>query len=128
MLALADKEQEEDEEDEADEEQDVATNKNKLKAAADEADVLSDLGQNKNKEQTAKRVLKMVKLLTGLISKSSKKSAGSAATAQQKGLNKCLQDLQKLSKQGSKVNVETAKNQLFEAALAVKRASKAAKD
>ena len=43
-------------------------------------------------------------------------------------MNNSLQELQKLSKQGSKVNVEAAKNQLFEAALAVKRASKAAKN
>lgn len=131
LLALKDKEQvEEDEHDDDDDEdtQEPASNKSKLKAAADEADVLSDIGQSKNKEQTAKRVLKMVKLLKGLISQTSKKSAGSAATAQQKGLNNSLQELQKLSKQGAKVNVETAKNQLFEAALAVKRASKAAKD
>eukprot|EP00435_Cladocopium_sp_Y103_P026028 s4938_g6.t1 len=100
--------------------------KSMLKAAADEADVLSDIGQGKNKEQTAKRVMKMVKLLRGLISQSTKKSQGSAATAHQKELNDCLKELQKLSKQGSKVNVEAAKNQLFEAALAVKRASKAA--
>ena len=129
LMALADQEKEEEGDDQEDEEeQDNANNKGKLKAAADEADVLSDLGQSKNKEQTAKRVLKMVKLLKGLISQSSKRSTGSAGTEQQKGLNKSLQELQKLSKQGSKVNVETAKNQLFEAALAVKRASKAAKN
>eukprot|EP00435_Cladocopium_sp_Y103_P076089 s462_g76.t1 len=58
LLALADKMDDEKDDDEEDQ----------LKAAADEADVLSDLGPSKNKEQTAKRVLKMVKLLKGLIS------------------------------------------------------------
>ena len=85
ILALADKEKEEDEDDQEDQEQqDGASSKSKLKAAADEADVLSDLGQSKNKEQTAKRVLKMVKLLKGLISQSSKKVQGLQAQPSRK--------------------------------------------
>ena len=37
----------------------------------------------------------------------------------------CQVELQKLSKQGQKVKLEVAKDTLFEAALAVKRAEKA---
>ena len=122
LLAIKDKESED-----VDDEEDGQADKNKLKATVDEADVLSDLGKNQSKDLAAKRIVKMVTLLKSLKNDISKGSSGSKDTAHAKSVQASLDSLQKLVKQGSKVNMEAAKEELLEAALAVKRASKALK-
>ena len=97
----------------------------KLAAAVEEADCLSDLGSSKNKELTAKRVLKMLKLVKEVNDDLQKTSSGSKGSSHQKALKDCQTDLQKLAKLGQKVKLENAKDTLCEAALAIKRASKA---
>jgi len=122
LLAIKGKESED-----VDDEEDGQADKNKLKATVDEADVLSDLGKNQNKDLAAKRIVKMVTLLKSLKNDISKGSSGSKDTAHAKSVQASLDSLQKLVKQGSKVNMEAAKEELLEAALAVKRVSKALK-
>ena len=121
LAAIKDKESDE-EGDAEDEEED---SKQKLNAAAKEADLLSDMGGSKSKELTAKRILKMLKLVKQINAGLAKGSSGSTAAKHQKDLQSCHVELQKLSKQGQKVKLEVAKDTLFEAALAVKRAEKA---
>lgn len=86
----------------------------KAAEAADEADVLSDIGPSQSKEMTAKRIQKMINLIKGL----------KGDLPENPALQTCLNKLQKLGKQGNKVKLESAKNELLEAALAVKRVSK----
>ena len=123
LLAIKDKESED-----VDDEEDGQADKNKLKATVDEADVLSDLGKNQSKDLAAKRIVKMITLLKSLKNDISKGSSGSKDTAHAKSVQASLDSLQKLVKQGSKVNMEAAKEELLEAALAVKRVSKALKE
>ena len=63
----------------------------------------------------------MVTLLKSLKHDISKGSSGSKDTAHAKSVQASLDSSQKLVKQGSKVNMEAAKEELLEAALAVKR-------
>ena len=123
LLAIKDKESED-----VDDEEDGQADKNKLKATVDEADVLSDLGKNQSKDLAAKRIVKMITLLKSLKNDISKGSSGSKDTAHAKSVQASLDSSQKLVKQGSKVNMEAAKEELLEAALAVKRVSKALKE
>ena len=99
----------------------------KITAAADEAEVLSDLGQSKNKELAAKRVVKMITVLKSVKADLASGASGPQATSQQKAVQDCLVDLQKLSKKGPKLSMEAAKDGLLEAALCVKRIQKAKK-
>lgn len=122
LAAIKDKESDEEGDAEEDEEED---SKQKLNAAAKEADLLSDMGGSKSKELTAKRILKMLKLVKQINAGLAKGSSGSKAAKHQKELQSCQVELQKLSKQGQKVKLEVAKDTLCEAALAVKRAEKA---
>ena len=96
-----------------------------MQLQAKEADLLSGMGGSKSKDLTAKRILKMLKLVKQLNADLAKGSSGSKAAKHQKDLQSCQVELQKLSKQGQKVKLEVAKDTLFEAALAVKRAEKA---
>eukprot|EP00435_Cladocopium_sp_Y103_P020614 s2955_g5.t1 len=122
LAALCDKESEKEGDEDDDEEED---GQKKLNKAAVEADVLSDMGGSKSKDLTAKRILKMLKLVKEANADLAKCSSGSKPAAHQKQLQNCQVELQKLSKQGQKVKLEAAKDTLCEAALAVKRASKA---
>ena len=122
LAAIKDKESDEEGDAEEDEEED---SKQKLNAAAKEADLLPDMGGSKSKELTAKRILKMLKLVKQINAGLEKGSSGSKAAKHQKELQSCQVELQKLSKQGQKVKLEVAKDTLCEAALAVKRAEKA---
>ena len=88
-----------------------------LNKAVEDAEVLSDLG--KSKDQAAKRVLKMIKVI-----KDVKKQADSAG---QKILGAALAELEKLSKKGTSLNLESCKDTLLDAALAVKKVQKGAK-
>ena len=115
-----------DRESENDSEEDGQADKEKLKATVDEAGVPSELGKNQSKDGAAKRIVKMVTLLKTLKHDLSKGSSGSKDTAHAKCVQTSLDSLQKLVKQGNKVNMEAAKNELLEA-LAVKRVSKALK-
>lgn len=90
-----------------------------MKATVDEADVLSDLGKNKSKDQAAKRITKLATLLKTLKHDLSKDSSGPQGTAHAKSVQTSLDSLRKLVKQGNKVNMEAAKNELLEAALVV---------
>lgn len=95
----------------------------KKKAAdpdAEEAELLSDIGASSNKDLAKKRVLKMV----ALLEKVKKDSKVDSSTPKGKKLLDCLQELKKLQKTGTKLNMETAKQQLFEGALAIKRIKK----
>ena len=92
----------------------------KKKAAdpdAEEAELLSDIGASSNKDLATKRVLKMV----ALLEKVKKDSKVDSSTPKGKKLLDCLQELKKLQKTGTKLNMETAKQQLFEGALAIER-------
>ena len=124
-MPIKDKESEDGSEDGS--EEDGQVERNKLKATVDEADVLSDLGTNKSKDQAAKRITKMATLLKTLKHDLSKDSCGSRGTAHAKSVQTSLDSLQKLVKEGNKVNMEAAKNELLEAALPVKRVSRALK-
>ena len=84
---------------------------------AEEAELLSDIGASSNKDIAKKMVLKMV----ALLEKVEKDSKVDCSTPKGKKLLDCLQELKKLQKTGAKLNVETARQQLFEGALAVKR-------
>ena len=119
LLPIKDKESEDGSEDGS--EEDGQVERNKLKATVDEADVLSDLGTNKSKDQAAKRITKMATLLKTLKHDLSKDSCGSRGTAHAKSVQTSLDSLRKLVnlKQGKKVNMEAAKNELLEAALVV---------
>lgn len=116
QLALMDKELEEEEEEE------MKTNDpltNAIGKAAQDAEVLSDLGKSKNKELAAKRVLRMIKLIKDVQKK--------ADTANQKDLQATLSDLEKLSKKGKALSLESCKDKLLDAALAVKKVQKTLK-
>ena len=82
------------------------------------------MGGSKSKELTAKRILKMLKLVKQVNADLAKSKPGSKAAKHQKELQSCQVELQKLSKQGQKVKLEAAKDTLCEAALSVKRAQK----
>ena len=97
----------------------------KITAAADEAEVLSDLGQSKNKELAAKRVVKMITVLKSVKADLATGASGSQATSQQKAVQDCLGQLQALTKKGSKLSMEAAKDGPLEAALCLKRIQKA---
>ena len=117
LLAIENGNAEEEEEDKGNEEAKPASSgrgRNKTDPDVEEADMLSDVGKSANKGLAIKRVQKMIKLLGGVIKSSSKPA----------GLQKALDDLIKLKKQGEKARLEGIKNQLFEAALAIKRAKK----
>lgn len=122
MLALKDKEDEDDEEgdgnDSASDEPEPVKKKKKVDANAEEAELLSDIGASKNKELASNRVKKMVAPLERV-----KKEKGTDSEKGQK-VEQCLKNLKKVEKLGSKISLESAKNQLFEAALAVKRVTK----
>eukprot|EP00435_Cladocopium_sp_Y103_P018491 s374_g4.t1 len=123
QLALMDKEAGEPNEEEEDEEEEHPKQSSKaaaaLKTAVEDAEVLSDLGKSQNKEQAAKRVLKMIKVI-----KDVKKTAGGAG---QKALTPALEELEKLSKKGKKLSIESCKDILLDAALAVKKVQKSSK-
>ena len=119
-LALMDKDRsDEEEEEEEGEEPNQVSAKAALNKAVEDAEVLSDLGKSKSKDQAAKRVLKMVKVI-----KDVKKQADSAG---QKILGAALAELEKLSKKGTSLNLESCKDTLLDAALAVKKVQKGAK-
>ena len=120
QLALKDiDEDEKDDEEKEDEHPKSASNAAVLKKAVEGAEVLSDLGRSKHKEQAAKRVLKMIKVI-----KDVKKTADNAG---QKSLEPALAELEKLSKKGSKLSLESCKDTLLDAALSVKKVQKASK-
>ena len=117
-LALMDKDRsDEEEEEEEGEKPNQVSAKAALNKAVEDAEVLSDLG--KSKDQAAKRVLKMIKVI-----KDVKKQADSAG---QKILGAALAELEKLSKKGTSLNLESCKDTLLDAALAVKKVQKGAK-
>ena len=117
-LALMDKDRSDEEEaGEEGEEPTQVSAKAALNKAVEDAEVLSDLG--KSKDQAAKRVLKMIKVI-----KDVKKQADSAG---QKILGAALAELEKLSKKGTSLNLESCKDTLLDAALAVKKVQKGAK-
>lgn len=119
-LALMDKDRsDEEEEEEEGEEPNQVSAKAALNKAVEDAEVLSDLGKSKSKDQAAKRVLKMIKVI-----KDVKKQADSAG---QKILGAALAELEKLSKKGTSLNLESCKDTLLDAALAVKKVQKGAK-
>ena len=117
QLALMDKGNGEEEGEEEEATHDPMTTA--LGKAAQDAEVLSDLGKSKNKELAAKRVLKMVKLIKDVQKK--------ADTANQKDLQATLSDLEKLSKKGKALSLESCKDKLLDAALAVKKVQKTLK-
>lgn len=119
-LALMDKDRsDEEEEEEEGEKPNQVSAKAALNKAVEDAEVLSDLGKSKSKDQAAKRVLKMIKVI-----KDVKKQADSAG---QKILGAALAELEKLSKKGTSLNLESCKDTLLDAALAVKKVQKGAK-
>ena len=59
-----------------------------------------------------------------LLEKVKKGSKVHSSTPKGKTLLDCLQEFKKLQKTGAKLNMETAKQQLFEGALAIKRIKK----
>ena len=85
---------------------------------AEEADLLSDIGGSKNKDRANKRVKKMQVLVEKVYKECDPSSTNG------KKLQGCLAGLKKLAKEGSKVKLESAKDKLFEAALAIKRVKK----
>ena len=117
QLALMDKGNGEEEGEEEEATHDPMTTA--LGKAAQDAEVLSDLGKSKNKELAAKRVLKMVTLVKDVKKK--------ADTANQKDLQATLSDLEKLSKKGKALSLESCKDKLLDAALAVKKVQKTLK-
>ena len=120
-LALMDKDRsDEEEEEEEGEEPNQVSAKAALNKAVEDAEVLSDLGKSKSKDQAAKRVLKMIKVI-----KDVKKQADSAG---QKILGAALAELEKLSKKGTSLNLESCKDTLLDAVLAVKKVQKGAKN
>ena len=119
QLALMDVDEDEKDDEKEDEHPKSSSNAAALKKAVEDAEVLSDLGRSKNKEQAAKRVLKMIKVI-----KDVKKTADNAG---QKSLEPALAELEKLSKKGSKLSLESCKDTLLDAALSVKKVQKAAK-
>eukprot|EP00435_Cladocopium_sp_Y103_P041286 s2897_g11.t1 len=112
QLAIKDVEEEDDDEGHQEE----------LAKAADEAEVLSDMGKNSSREHAAKRVQKMLKLLEKVKQEVGKGSQGSKASSMQKAMQKSLDDLTKLGKLRKRVTLEAAKDKLFDAAMAVKKA------
>ena len=118
-LALMDKDRSDEEEEEEGGEPNQVSAKAALNKAVEDAEVLSDLGKSKSKDQAAKRVLKMIKVI-----KDVKKQADSAG---QKILGAALAELEKLSKKGTSLNLESCKDTLLDAALAVKKVQKGAK-
>ncbi|CAK9097013.1 Kinase D-interacting substrate of 220 kDa, partial [Durusdinium trenchii] len=80
-----------------------------------EADLLSEVGSKLPKEEAHKRVTRMIKLI-----KAVKKDVGETKG---KALEKTLADLNKLDKQGKKINLEQAKGKHFDAALEIKKAA-----
>ena len=115
QLALMDKEQEDEEE----EEKTNGPAASALGKAVEDAEVLSDLGKSKNKELAAKRVQKMIKLI--------KDVQKNADNANKKDLQSALTDLEKLSKKGKALSLESCKDKLLDAALAVKKVQKTLK-
>ena len=113
-LAIQDKDE--------DEEEDGDGQREELEKAADEAEVLSDMGRNSSKEHAAKRVQKMLKLLEKVKEDVGKGSQGSKASSMQQALQKSLDDLKRVGKLGKKITLEVAKDKLFDAAMAVKKA------
>ena len=87
-----------------------------LHKAVEDAEVLSDLGRSKSKDQAAKRVQKMIKLI--------KDVKGKAGNASQKALQPSLSELEKVSRKGNKLSLETCKDTLLDAALALKKVQK----
>ena len=87
-----------------------------LHKAVEDAEVLSDLGRSKSKDQAAKRVQKMIKLI--------KDVKGTAGNASQKALQPSLSELEKVSRKGNKLSLETCKDTLLDAALALKKVQK----
>ena len=119
QLALMDKSEDEQEAEEEEEHPKHASKAAALSKAVEDAEVLSDLGKSRSKEQAAKRVLKMIKVI-----KDVKKTGDNAG---QKALEPVLSELERLSKRGSKLSLESCKDTLFDAALAVKKVQKASK-
>ena len=62
--------------------------------------------------------------MVALLEKVKKDSKVVSSTPEGKKLLDCLQELKKLQRTGAKLNMETAKQQLFEGALAIKRIKK----
>ena len=93
-----------------------------LEKAADEAEVLSDMGRNSSRDHAATRVQKMLKLLEKVKADVAKGSQGSKASSMQQALQKSLDDLKRVGKLGKKITLEVAKDKLFDAAMAVKKA------
>ena len=119
-LALMDKDRSDEEEaGEEGEEPTQVSAKAALNKAVEDAEVLSDLCKSKSKDQAAKRVLKMIKVIKGV-----KKQADSEG---QKTLGAALAELEKLSKKGTNLNLESCKDTLLDAALAMKKVQKGAK-
>lgn len=87
-----------------------------LHKAVEDAEVLSDLGRSKSKDQAAKRVQKMIKLI--------KDVKGTAGNASQKALQPSLSELEKVSRKGNKLSLETCKDTLLDAALALEKVQK----
>jgi hypothetical protein len=113
-LAIQDKDE--------DEEEDGEGQNGELEKAADEAEVLSDMGKNISREHASKRVQKMLKLLEKVKEDVGKGSQGSKASSIQQALQKSLGDLKRVGKLGKKFTLEVAKDKLFDAAMAVKKA------
>ena len=59
--------------------------------------------------------------MVALLEKVKKDSKVVSSTPEGKKLLDCLQELKKLQRTGAKLNMETAKQQLFEGALAIER-------